>query len=242
MANVLSGEGRGEEVVALAKRALQVDPRNTQAHVLIGEVFMERQDHAGALPHLRRAVEIQPKLDRNRQNLAACLIGLRQFDEAERLLRDILARHPQFPLAHFHLGLLCEEQGRPAEARQAYLAELEHNGDYVPARFNLGALALELGDAAGYRAQMEKIIELAPDRPKGYLFLARGLLAGPGELERASQLVERGLALADTAELKALGHFLRADIYARRGDRALADAALAQARRFAAAAAREQGS
>jgi choline-sulfatase len=242
MANILSEEGRDEEVIAIAKRALAVDERNTQAHVLIGEVYMERGDHRRALPSLHRAVEIQPKLHRNRQNLAACLIGLERFGEAEGLLRAILAEHPKFPLAHFHLGLLYEEQGRLRAAQQAYLAELAHNGDHVPTRFNLGNVALRLGDFAGYRAQMEKVIELAPDRPRGYLFLARGLLAATGEVERARTLVDRGLSLADSAELKALGWFLLADIYTRKGQQARVAEALAKARFFAAQAEQGQGS
>lgn len=244
MANLLSQEGRGDEVLALAKRALQVDERSTQAYVLMAEVFMERNDHARALPHLRQAVDIQPKLHRNRQNLAACLVALRRFDEAERLLREILGEHPRFPLAQFHLGLLYEERGDLQQARQAYRAEVEHNADYVPARFNLGAVALELGDAAGYLQQMEEIVEIAPDRPKGYLFLARGLLARgtTDDLERAAELTDTGVELADTDELRALGYFLRADIYSRRGHPAEAEAALAQARSFAARVAAGHGS
>jgi predicted Zn-dependent protease len=90
-----------------------------------------------------------------------------------------------------------------------------------------------MGDQRGYCEQMERVVALAPDRAKGYLFLARGLLTQPAELERAEQLVQRGLALADTAELRALGYFLLADIYGRRGDRSAAAQALARAERFA---------
>jgi tetratricopeptide (TPR) repeat protein len=89
-----------------------------------------------------------------------------------------------------------------------------------------------MGDAEGYRTQMERVIEIAPDRPKGYLFLARGLLAEGGELARALELVETGLTLADDDELKALGHFLLADIYSREGERDKMAEALARARSF----------
>lgn len=119
-------------------------------------------------------------------------------------------------------------------AKEAYLAEIEHHPDHVPTHFNLGNLSLKMGDARGYRAQMEKVIELAPDRPRGYLFLARGLLSGGGELERARALVDKGLSLADSAELKALGYFLLADIYARQGQRSRVNEALAKAQFFAA--------
>ena len=234
MANLLLKEGKQEEVIAIGKKALAVDERNTQAHVLIGQVYMDRDDHRQALVHLEKAVEIQPKLSRNRKNLAACLVGLGNYDEAESLLQDILAQYPKYPLAHFHLGLLYEAQGRLVEARESYAKEVEYYGDSVPARFNLGNVSLVLGDTHGYRGQMEKVIEIAPDRPKGYLFLARGLLAEPGQLDRAHELVDTGLSLADTAELKALGYFLLADIYTRKGQQSRVAEALEKAKSFAA--------
>jgi choline-sulfatase len=236
MASLLAKLGRHEEMAAVAKRALAVDERNTQAYLLLGDAAMERGDAHAALPYLRRAVEIQPKLLRNRQNLAACLIRLEEFAEAESILRAVLAEHPRFPLAHFHLGLIAEQTGRRDEARAQYLAEIQEAGESVPARFNLGNLALAQGDEAEYRAQMEKVIELAPERARGYLFLARGLLREPGEMARAAQLAQRGLELADTAELKALAYFVLADVYARQGDGARLAHALAEARRYAAQA------
>lgn len=236
MASLLEKLGRHEEMAAVAKRALAVDERNTQAYLLLGDAAMERGDPNAALPYLRRAVEIQPKLLRNRQNLAVCLIRLEQYTEAESILRAILAEHPRSPLAHFHLGLICEATGRRDEARAEYQAEIKEAGESVPAHFNLGSLALAQGDDAEYRAQMEKVIELAPDRARGYLFLARGLLREPGETRRAADLAERGLELADTAELKALAYFVLADVYARQGDNARLASALAQARRYAAQA------
>ncbi len=230
LANILSREGKEQEVIAIAERALAVDERNTQAYLLIGRVYMERNDHRQALPHLRKAVEIQPKLSRNRKNLAACLVGLGRYGEAERILRDILAEYPKYPLAHFHLGLAYEEQGRIPEAMAAYRKEIETHDRSVPARFNLGNLLLKQGDAGGYLAEMEKVVELAPEQARGYLFLARGLINRAGELDRAHELVHQGLSLAEAVELKTLGYFLLADIYTRKGRRARVDEALAKAR------------
>jgi len=230
LANIFSREGKQEELIAISERALAVDERNTQAYLLIGRVYMDRNDHRQALPYLRKAVEIQPKLSRNRKNLAVCLVGLGRYDEAERILRDILAEYPKYPLAHFHLGLLYEEQGRIPEATAAYRQEIEYHDRSVPARFNLGNLLLKQGDAGGYLAQMEKVVELAPDEAKGYLFLARGLINQAGELDRAHDLVNRGLALAEAGELKALGYFLLADIYSRKGQRDRVDETLEKAR------------
>ena len=122
-------------------------------------------------------MEIQSKLTRNRNNLAACLIGLRRFDEAEAELKGILATHPKCPLAHFNLGLLYEEEGRVPDAREAYTAEIELNPNIVPARFNLANLLLRAGDIAGAEVQLGELLKANPDEPRTNLFLARALLA-----------------------------------------------------------------
>ena len=106
MAGLLAKEGRTEEMVAVCKRALAKDDRNAQAYALLADAYMGANDYGAALPYLQKAVEIQAKLTRNRINLAACLIGLRRFDEAEGALKGILSTHPKCPLAHFNLGLL----------------------------------------------------------------------------------------------------------------------------------------
>ena len=124
MANVLQGEGQTEEVIALCKRTLALDERNAQAHTLLGEVYADLKKPAVALPSFEQAAKIQPKLTRNRLNVAAALTEMKQYGRAETLLLEIVKDYPRFPGAQYNLGLLYEEQGRLPEARAAYAAEV----------------------------------------------------------------------------------------------------------------------
>ncbi len=232
MAGLLAKEGRTEEMVAICKRALAKDSRNTQAYALLAGAYLGANDHAGALPYLQKAVEIQPKLTRNRNNLAACLIGLKRFDEAKRELDAILAEHPKFPLTHFNLGLLYEEEGKLDEARKAYATEVELQPNAAAARFNLANLLLRTGDVPGAEEELKQLIKASPDEPRGYLFLARALLARSASLDEALALARQGLDRANRPDLKALGYFLLADVYSRQGRQADLEAALAKAREY----------
>lgn len=216
MANLLLKEGRKEDVIALCQQILSIDDRNTQAYTFIGEVHMGENDHSLALPYLEKAVEIQPKLTRNRLNLAACLVGLKRYDESETILEEILLKYPKYPLAHYHLGLLYEEQGRLEEAQQAYSEEIAYYPEHFRAHFNLGELLFKLGDRKGYLEQMREVVRIAPNAAQGYLFLARGLLYESDDINKILELVQKGLSLAKTSELKAFGYFLLADIYNRK--------------------------
>jgi predicted Zn-dependent protease len=232
MAGTLSKKGQRDEVVAICKRTLAKDERNTQAMMLIADAYMDADDDAGALPYLQKAVGIQPKLTRNRNNLAACLIGLGRLGEAETELKSILEAYPKFPLTHFNLGLLYEEQGRLGDARQAYATEVELHPAGVPARFNLANLLLRLGDPAGAEEQLRKIVEGKPEEPRPYFFLTRALLARAADSDETVALVREGLARSRKPEDNALGYFLLADIYSRQGRRAQVEEALARARYY----------
>jgi len=215
LANILLKEGKNDDVIALCKRTLSVDERNTQAYTLMGEVYMRMADNAAALPYLEKAVDIQPKLTQNRLSLAACLIGVKQYARAESLLKDIIKANPKFPLAHFNLGLLYEEQGQIEQARASYAEEISNFPNHFRAHFNFGKILFKLGDLDAYLEEMRTVVRIAPDVPEGYLFLARGLMHGTDDPRDILALVEKGIKLAKTAELKALGYFLMADVYTR---------------------------
>jgi len=236
LANVMLAQGQTADVIALCNRTLSLDDRNTQAYTLLGDVYIGRHEPAKALPYLEKAVQIQPKLTQNQVNLAACLIDVKNFPRAQQMLEAVLSGHPRFPGAQFNLGVLYEEQGRTQQARSAYEAEVANYPASFKARFNLGKMLAQLEDWPGSIAQMREVVRIAPRRAEGYLFLARGLLhetAAP--LDETDRLVQEGLRLADTADLKALGWFLMADIFNRRHQPEQMNAALKNARRQAAA-------
>jgi arylsulfatase A-like enzyme/Tfp pilus assembly protein PilF len=232
LANVLQGEGKTEDVIALCKRTLALDERNAQAHTLLGEVYADLKKPAVALPYFEKAAEIQPKLTRNRLNLAGALTEEKQFARAETLLKEIVKEYPRFPFAHYNLGLLYEEQGRLPEARSEYAAEVAAHPGHFKARFNLGKVLFQLGDRTGSLEQMREVIRIAPKQPEGYLFLARGLLQESAPVDTVQSLVEKGLSLAQAPDLKILGWLLLADVFNRKGQPEKMNDALRKAKSY----------
>ena len=232
MANILLEERKDEDVIALCKQALSVDERSSQAQMLIGEIYLGQLKYSEALPYLEKGVEIQPKVTRSRLTLGACLLGFKQYDRAEKELKQVVQEAPKYPLAHFNLGLLYEETGRLEEAREAYIEEVANYPGEFKARFNLGKLLFKLGDRPGSLAQMREVVKTTPKLAEGHLLLARGLLYENVPLDEVQAEVEKGLSLAETAELKALGYFLLADIYSRRQEPEKVKEALKKANAF----------
>ena len=232
LANILLDEGKNDDVVALCKRTLSIDDKNTQAYTLIGEVYLEATDYLAALPYLEKALETQPKITRTRLTLAACLVGTKQYGRAEAELDAVIRDSPKFPLAHYNLGLLYEEQGKFEEARSAYAEEVAAFPQGYKARFNLGKVLFRQGDRAGALEELREVVKIAPKLAEGHLLLARSLLYESSPLETVRAEVEKGLSLAQTPALKALGYFLLADIYNREGDTEKMNEALKKANSY----------
>jgi tetratricopeptide (TPR) repeat protein len=144
----------------------------------------------------------------------------------------VIGESPKFPLAHYNLGLLYEEQGRLEEARAAYEAEVENFPKGYKARFNLGRVLFQLGDKSRSLAEMREVVKIVPGLAEGHLMLGRGLLDAGDPLDEVQAEVEKGLSLAETSELKALGYFLLADIYNRQGDTIRMNEALEKANAY----------
>ncbi len=83
--------------------------------------------------------------------------------------------------------------------------------------------------------QMREVIRIAPKQPEAYLFLARGLLLEEAPAEEIQPLVEKGLSLAQAADVKALGWFLMADVFNRKRQPAKMEEALSKADSYASA-------
>jgi tetratricopeptide (TPR) repeat protein len=120
------------------------------------------------------------------------------------------------------------------EAERLYRAELATYPDNGRARFNVAQLRRARGDRAGYLAELRAGVEQAPDFGACYWFLAREEL-GAGRLSEAAELARRGLEAQPASEVAPLGHYVLADVYARQGEPAKAQAEVAKAERLEAA-------
>ena len=130
---------------------------------------------------------IQDRLNRIREGLFS---GTDRVKEAIQELKEILALDPGSAEGHLLLGIAYRSQGSPelmgeavAELRQA----LALNSSFVPARFYLAHIYLDLGRAERAREELETALAQAPGNPQ--------FLALLGEAERQLKNPRRSLEL-----------------------------------------------
>lgn len=104
---------------------------------------------------------------------------------AEPLLRDAVRRAPWSPELHYDLGLVMTQQGRPAEAREAFEAALGLDPDLADARAALAMLRLRAGDEDGALRDLESAEHRGDALPAAARQERGALLARRGRLDEA---------------------------------------------------------
>ncbi|HWQ32965.1 MAG TPA: tetratricopeptide repeat protein [Blastocatellia bacterium] len=100
-----------------------------------GCVALQQNRAEEALSHFRAALQHRPvewNIDSFEDCLANACLVLGRTDEAIAEYERILKINPNYPLAHYHLGLAYERRGQPQQARAAYAQFLEHWRDADP--------------------------------------------------------------------------------------------------------------
>jgi len=93
--------GHPEAALDALREAVRLNPGNPFAQRNLGAVLMKADRYDEALSHLRRAAELAPEDPSALFGLAQCLdtLGGDKSKEADQLLKDIISRFPEHPIA-----------------------------------------------------------------------------------------------------------------------------------------------
>ena len=130
--------GRRSEAEALYQQALNLNPKNVHALHNLGLLILERGLSGAALPYLKYANELGPRVAEVRNTYGNALWNLGYQDEAEAEYRKSVELKPNYAVAWRGLGRALAETNRPAEAEVCYRKAVELNPRYRDVLINLG--------------------------------------------------------------------------------------------------------
>ena len=147
-------------------RAVQLDPRNAEAHHEFAMGLRMLDDDAAAAVQLKQALAIEPDRPMSLVHLAWIDMIARRFDDARRWLDSAVAVNPGFYQAYAERASIRLIQGDTTGARvDAQTAvRLRPATEPLAAEDVLTALALRAGDTAAARARVDLLRMHGPAR------------------------------------------------------------------------------
>ena len=228
--NLLHELGHLAEAEKCYRRLIDSDPRNAEAHRLLGLTLRDGGELALSEASGRRALELKPDSAEALSNLGSILLAQGRVDEAEQCYRQTLKMRPLLAEAHYDLATMLNGQFRFAEAEAGFRRALDMKPDYVPALNNLGIALNATGQHVEAEAELQRALELSPGRTDVRCNLSVAL-GGQGRLEEADVCLQAAIG-ADPLNAKARSMRLFNLNYTARHS---ADYRVEQARQFGAA-------
>ncbi len=167
-ATVMVGRPPGENralAMAAARRGIELDERNAEAHAALGFSKLYNWDWAGADRELSRALELNPSYASARVWRAAFLLIHRRFDEAIAEVDLACELDPLSPITRTQAGWIRLHAGRAEDALSRIREVLKSNPDYPWALGQLGGGLCEQGRYPECVVAFEKSVAVSPDNP-----------------------------------------------------------------------------
>ena len=167
LAEVTSGEVRGDRLFRTLEAILEDDPANPQAHLRLGYAEIERGRCDRAEPHLRTALAARlPSADAGLA-LADCRRRANDVAGAVAALEAARALEPGNPVVEANLGLMALAGNDTATAIRWLQSALEKDPTLLEARFALARALGRAGRRAEAAAQARMLLaQLPPDAPQ----------------------------------------------------------------------------
>lgn len=179
------------------ERARRLDGKLAWPEYMLGKLAWGRGSAEEALPHVRRATELDPRSDEAWYGLGVCYTQQRKYVEAIAALRNAVARREENAKYHTALGELLIYRGQPEEGLSHYERALKLDPDYGPLCALLGRFLLQNapGDEALDRAEalLVRATALPTLRPAEVQFNLGQLYARKGKYDKAVEALKASL-------------------------------------------------
>ncbi len=184
-------QGRGFQMIAQCRKAVEIDPNFAIAQALLGETYVQNGQLDLGIQALRRAIEIDPTLP-NRSNLAVAYRKKGEVDKALAEYRETLKRRPQDPYVRVQMAAVHFYQKEYAEAERVLVEALKLDPYAPDAHYFLGMVYRHWNRLGQAIAEFKQAVTDYPGDIQAYVMLAtaHALL---GDASAAIQALEEGL-------------------------------------------------
>lgn len=201
------------QAVKAAKKIIARDPRDPDAHYLLGLAYLGSDKPDLALMELKTVNEIgsfgqYAKEVPFRNNIAELYLKFNQPEEALKEYLLLIKREPENAYYYYTVGTLFDQRNRSDRAAAYYKKTIELDENYGPAYKKLGIHLYRAKQLKPAHQYLSKAVAAGKDDPEAYYYLGRvqrdgkDFMSAIGSFEKASRsqewkvksIVERGVA------------------------------------------------
>jgi Tfp pilus assembly protein PilF len=153
-------QGKAPLAIANYKKCLVVEPGHLGAALNVARLYRLLDDYSDGEQVLRVAMQSHEGDPQVMNGLAGLLRLDKKLDEAESMVRRVLARHPDNADAYKNLALIEIDRGRPRLAEVALQSARKLDAKDPGISNNLGLLAWSKGDLVSAREKFNEALKL----------------------------------------------------------------------------------
>ncbi|HJZ98950.1 MAG TPA: tetratricopeptide repeat protein [Candidatus Solibacter sp.] len=180
-AQALEAQGQWQSAIDLELKALELDPKLSQAHINLISLYGRMGDAEEAGKHYRQALELDPRSQEAYYNFGVLCYQAGRRVEAQAAFTEALAINPNHAQAHNNLGTLLEEQGKVAEAAAQFQKAIELDPNLRLARFHLGRIYANQRRWTKAIEQFQRAVEVDDEATPAYLYALGATEARAGQ-------------------------------------------------------------
>lgn len=195
-AATLEQQGQLAQAAALNEKALQADPKLTQAHINLISAYARTGQPEKAEEHYRLAIAQNPDASDAYYNFGVLCYTANRKREARQAFEKTIAIDPGKAEAHANLGTLLQEQGKLSEASAAFRKAIDLRPDNRVARFNLARIYANNAKYDDAIAEFSRLLTPEDDSTPSYLYAMGATYARAGKRADAVATLTRAKAKA----------------------------------------------
>lgn len=171
-------QGRAPAAAKLAKQILAKEPRNCDAHYLLGKAYLADNKPELALMEFKAVNQIGdfsahcPEKD-FRETIARLFATFNQPEESLKEYLLLIKMNPQEGDYYYHVGDLFEARNNSQKATQYYRKAVELDPKHSDAHFKLGQILYRQKKPVEAKQELEIALRFQPDNHKAYYIVGK---------------------------------------------------------------------
>jgi len=167
----LAKQGKDQEAAIHYRKALEINPRYTDAHYNLAALLVRQRKAQEAIDHFNEALKIKPNRVDVHNDLGVILAKQGKIQEAAIHFAEAIQINPNYARSYFNWGILLIQQGKNEEAIPYFNKALQINPNDPTIHNNLGAALAGVGRPEEAIAHYNQALQINPDYVDAHLNL-----------------------------------------------------------------------